>query len=470
MSKAIDKLHGVFSRHLAWPLLYGPWRPEKYLCLRYWSEKQTLLSLPLRERLEIRKNNLADLLEHAGTRIPYWRERFTRLGIDPLHLGDPFAALAALPVLKRRTVQERLPELIADDSARYFPLPNSSGGSTGEPLNFFTGRHSRARITAAAWAADSAAGWYSGAPSVWLWGSDRDAMNSSSFSGRLKLSLRNQALFNTFDISEQELLEAHHWMQDHPPELLVGYASSVHLLSRLLAEQGLSPVYPRRSLVTSAETLSPVMRLEIEEVFGEGKVFNRYGSRETGPIGWETPDHDGIYLNLDDLVVELLDNRDCHALAGSPGRVAVTTLHNRVMPLIRFDLEDLAEWSVLPGESRDRAPRFSRILGRTSDTIRTSGGKLIHGEFFTHLFYGQSTVRRFQFVQHEPDRYELRYEAAGPLEPGMRDSLTDRLRRVLGESARIEFERCLKIEPLVSGKHRFTVSKVTGDHHGGEES
>lgn len=470
MSKAIDKLHGVFSRHLAWPLLYGPWRPEKNLCLRYWGEKRALLLRPLAERLEIRRNNLSELLAYAGTRIPYWRERFTRLGIDPLHLGDPFAALAALPVLKRRTVQERLTELIADDSGGCFPLPNSSGGSTGEPLNFFTDRHSRARVTAAAWAADSAAGWYPGAPSVWLWGSDRDALRSASFSGRLKLGLRNQTLFNTFDISEPGLLEAHRWMQDHPPELLVGYASSVHLLARLLAEQRLTPRYPARGLVTSAETLSPVMRREIEEVFGEGKVFNRYGSRETGPIGWETAEHDGIYLNLDDLVVELLDSRDRHALAGTPGRAVVTTLHHRVMPLIRFDLEDLAEWSVLPGESRDRAPRFSRVLGRFSDTIRTSGGKLIHGEFFTHLFYGQSTVRRFQFVQHEPDLYELRYEAAGPLKPGLRDSLTDRLRKVLGETARIEFAHCAKIEPLVSGKHRFTASKVTGDHRGGEES
>ena len=73
MSKAIDKLHGVFSRHLAWPLLYGPWRPEKNLCLRYWGEKRALLLRPLAERLEIRRNNLSELLAYAGTRIPYWR-------------------------------------------------------------------------------------------------------------------------------------------------------------------------------------------------------------------------------------------------------------------------------------------------------------------------------------------------------------------------------------------------------------
>ncbi|HUU29507.1 MAG TPA: hypothetical protein VM123_17020 [archaeon] len=465
-----DKLHTFFSSHLAWPLLYGPWRPEKYLARLCSGKKRTLLGSPLEYRLKEQKALLAALLEHAGQYVPYWRETFNKLGIDPVRIDNPLETLAVLPVLKRRTVQKEFLRLVSEDADCRYPLPNASGGSTGKPVSFLTDRAFRTHVTSTAWAADSAAGWRPGARTVYLWGSDRDTAFGESLTGRLKLFLRNQRFFNTFNISEEELLAAHCMMQARRPRVLVGYASSVHLLARLLAGKGLAPHYPEAGVITSAETLTSPMREEIEKVFGSAKVFDRYGTREAGLVAFECAGHKGLHVNMDELVVELVDDLGRPVGPGRPGRVLVTTLYNRAMPLIRFDLEDLAEWSKDLCSCGDSSPLLAKVLGRSSDTIRTREGKLVHGEFFTHLFYGERAVRRFQFIQESLTRFTLRYEGSASLDEGTRNSLGRKLRTVLGEGVEVNFEHCAEIEPLPSGKYRFTVSLLSGPEAKGESS
>ena len=48
------------------------------------------------------------------------------------------------------------------------------------------------------------------------------------------------------------------------------------------------------------------------------------------------------------------------------------------------------------------------VDGRTADVIRSPSGKLLHGEFVTHLFYKMSGVRQFQVVQTSLDNLEIR--------------------------------------------------------------
>ena len=94
---------------------------------------------PFRSEEEIRRaqqRRIGAVVAHAGVHVPYYRDTFRRLGLDPAAIRTA-ADLARLPLLERRDVQ-RDPEYFR---SRAWPLdacvPLQSGGSTGEPLTFF---------------------------------------------------------------------------------------------------------------------------------------------------------------------------------------------------------------------------------------------------------------------------------------------------------------------------------------------
>jgi phenylacetate-CoA ligase len=101
------------------------------------------------------------------------------------------------------------------------------------------------------------------------------------------------------------------------------------------------------------------------------------------------------------------------------------------------------------------------ILGRRSDIIRAPGGRLIHGEFFTHLFYDVAGITRFQVRQTEPARLIISVVA----DPSFDDAAQVRLQNLIAEHAdpafRVEWRRVAEIAAATSGKFRFTLSDLS---------
>lgn len=131
------------------------------------------------------------------------------------------------------------------------------------------------------------------------------------------------------------------------------------------------------------------------------------------------------------------------------------------MPFLRYDTGDVGRF--MPDEPcacGRRTMRLAPVAGRQSDTIRTASGKLIHGEYFTHILYGTNVVREFQFVQETPTLYRLLLVAdrgrASSLEPRWREGILEALGP--GSEVLIEYVDC--IPPLPSGKRRFTLTKL----------
>ena len=141
--------------------------------------------------------------------------------------------------------------------------------------------------------------------------------------------------------------------------------------------------------------------------------------------------------------------------------VTVTNLHNYAMPLIRYQMGDM-------GRPTDREPTCGRglplmdvIEGRSADVITTPSGKLLHGEFFTHLFYKLDGVRQFQVVQETRDRLTIKIE---PMNTFDKDEairfLADTIRQFGDPAFEMTFEVVDRIPVSSSGKFRFTISRV----------
>ena len=91
---------------------------------------------------------------------------------------------------------------------------------------------------------------------------------------------------------------------------------------------------------SAAETLTDEMRDQIERVFGR-KLYNFYGSREVSNLAGECKDglmHSFAFWNYQ----ELLGEHNRPVKQGEEGKVVVTNLFNYSMPMIRYEIADMA--------------------------------------------------------------------------------------------------------------------------------
>lgn len=408
-------------------------------------EKGRLNSASADEIGRHQRDRLALLLRHARTAVPFYRGRLP----DPegITADNAFELLDRLPAVGRTDLQ-REPEAFRAEGADA-SVPDATGGSTGTPMRFLVDRPTQIARESSLYWADSLLGWQPGERIAMLWGSDKD-LRSAMAQGRTRLRylVDNRRWYNSFDMGPDRMDAFHADLQQWRPHTIVAYAGSICLYARHLKARGRQPVYPLRGIVASAEVLTSAMRQEIESVF-PCRVFDRYGNREFGAIAAEDGCHDGLVLNRADCLVEV------GAGAGECGPVRVTYLHNFAMPFLRYDTGDVA--------SLRADGRLSPVQGRSSDTMRTRDGRLIHGEYFTHLMYACPAVRQFQFIQKDLDTYVLKVagskaDMAG-YEAGWRKSLGEKL----GEGICVTVEYVDRIAPLASGKHKFTLSLLAAE-------
>jgi phenylacetate-CoA ligase len=409
------------------------------------------------EQLQV--DRLKKLLSYAQEHCAFYRERFKAAGFFAEHFSQ-LSDLQALPPLTKREVQEHYREMIADDFSSDQMYENHTGGSTGTPLTFYQSRGYKAWADADIWRCFTMCGFQPGMRRVFLWGSDSDAKLHKTWRERVINDLLRGNIYwiDTFDVREADLVATGKKLASFKPHLIIGYVSSLTLFAQVVRSYKIEGIRPI-GIQSSAEVLTPAQRALIEETFG-AKVFDRYGCREVGIIAHECDRHEGLHLLAERNYTEFLHQG--HPVApGEVGMITVTNLHNYAMPLIRYQMGDL-------GRPADRQPACGRGLplmdvveGRSTDVITTPSGKLLHGEFFTHLFYKLDGVRQFQIVQETREQLTIKIEPMGTLhkEEALR-FLEDAIHQYGDPAFQMTFELVDKIPVASSGKFRFTISHV----------
>jgi len=199
-------------------------------------------------------------------------------------------------------------------------------------------------------------------------------------------------------------------------------------------------------------------------VFG-APVFETYGSREFTFIAGECDRHQGLHVSMENLLVEILDDDGRPTPAGEEGNVVITDLSNYGMPFIRYANGDraVAGWGTC---SCGRGlPLLQKVVGRRLDILETPDGRRIPGEFFPHLMKDFPAVKRFQVVQEQLDRIELRLVVNYPLPQQSRSLLDQEIRKVVGPAVKLSLLTVDDIPLTSAGKLRVVVSKCNHESH-----
>ncbi len=449
----LNSLHSSAIRS-GFDLWYG-WKPYgRYAAIL--EEMQWKSSSEIHD-LQMRKLGL--LLEHAYTKVPFYRRRFNEASLSPRDIQTPMD-LVKLPILTKQDIQENLNELLASPIDLRHLLENHTGGSTGHPLTFYHDHNFQAWSAADKLRNYRMAGYRLGMRWAFLWGSDYDAAVHKGWWGKFKDRVGYNLLWiNTFDLTTDTLVEAANNLVHFQPDVLVAYVSSATLLARLMREKDITGL-SLRSIQTSAEVLTAADRLLLEETFG-CSVFDRYGCREVNNIAHECECHQGLHLLGENNLVEFLDAEGHPVAPGSTGRIVITNLNNFAMPFIRYENGDMG----IPAQhlcSCGRGlPLMDAVIGRTTDVITSPAGKLLHGEFFTHLFYKLQGIQQFRVTQKTKTNLLIQLVPGSGFD--QQDSfrfLEDTIHQHGDPAFEVQFELCSHLTPTASGKYRFTISEV----------
>lgn len=405
---------------------------------RYWTADQ------LRE---MQWSKLERLVKHAYESCSFYRRRLDNLGLHPLRDFKHFECMAKLPILTKSDIQKSAPEMISSSPSVMGIAENSTGGSTGAPLNFYQDNNYRMWADAARireWR--SREGISRQAIEAVLWGAVRDIGREFSLKTACKDILRYRTLqLNTFDLDAVKIRKFFRIYNLIHPQILRGYASSLFFIANFIETNGIVPAKPR-IIISSAEMLWPTMRSRISEVFG-ADVIDSYGCREVSSIATECLCHCGLHIVMENQYIEIVDDQ-----------VIVTNLNNFGMPFIRYQVGDLAEGlETSPCACGRQSYRLVGLKGRDNDNIELPSGTTINGEFFEFLFFGFTTVKQFQVI-YSRARQQLR----------VRVRVTDHSERI-DDLVKRKMEECFGFRNVIveftdhfhctpTGKFRFVYS------------
>jgi len=404
---------------------------------------------------QIQWEKLIKLLKHAFENTEYYKRRFEEIKITPddIKTWDDFSKF---PLLSKDNIRNNRETMIAHNIPKSKLIPKKTSGSTGVSLEFFVDEDSLQWKRACTARHDRWAGWNIGERIAAIWGNPE---YYKTFRLRIRnLLLDRYSFLDTLKMDESAMETFYHTIRKKSPAILFGHAHSLYLFASFLRSKGLIPPKPR-GIISTAMVLHAHERQTIEDVFN-AKVFNRYGCEEVGLIASECEYHQGLHMNLDNLVIEVI-REGKPVPPGEPGSIVITDLSNYGMPLIRYKVGDVGIISESACACGRTLPLFKSIEGRAADYVVTPNGQFVSGISLTENFAMELPgVKQIQIVQDEIDHLLFRIVRANENGSDMEEKISDLVLKRFGPEMKYDVEYVEAILQEASGKYRFCISKI----------
>ncbi len=406
----------------------------------------------LQEQADYQDECLRGMIRHAYDSVPYYREVFEERKLRPEDIRTS-ADLPKLPLLTKQIVRQRAADLISREIPRRRMVHGHTGGTTGTAMQLMNDPET----TQWQWA-------------VWWRHHRRFGIDVSEpfivFAGRSVVPLadmdppfwrRNYPMHQTYvsihHMTQNNMAPLVDYLQTRRVSYYSGYPSGLYLLATYLLSKGIHLKNPPRVVFTGAETVLPHQRWAIEQAL-ETEVADQYGASEMAGNISECRKH-VYHVDMEFGVVEFEPSA---ALPQSQRRIICTGLRNLSMPLIRYEIGDIATLRNQACPCGRQAPAVERIDGRVESYIITPDGRQLGRLDF--LFKDTSTIQEAQLVQDRLDQVVVKVVRGEGYSGADAEHLLTDMRSYLGEAIQIEIEYVDEIPREANGKFRQIVSSV----------
>jgi phenylacetate-CoA ligase len=340
--------------------------------------------------------------------VPFYRKMFRRLGLTPEDFRDA-DDLGRLPVTSRGDIFAFYPELLAARGAKV-GMSQSTSGTTGRPIRIGMGARlcdirvaqsmrRAARLGIMPW--EKVATIETSGSAVSSGGRrtrpERDRLVAASkiIAGSFHVAVPTFRQL-TLGLGRDNSADVCSALVQFKPDVLYSRPSHARRLGLSLRKRGthISP----RLVMCNGEFMSKATRLDLESYY-RADVYNSYGARELGSVATDCYLHEGMHLNADNFIHEVV--KDGAAVSqGESGNVILTGFENEATPLLRYEIGDVgvqgARETCGCGSS---FPRIESILGRSGDGLVASDGTMVPPGTICDELESVLGLRDFQVIQ-----------------------------------------------------------------------
>lgn len=401
---------------------------------------------------ELQLQKLKSIVGYAYHHTPFYRRRFDDCRISPENIKS-LEDIKRIPLLSKDDIRNNPRSMLSDEFTLKDLHYKRTGGSTSVPVKLYVDRVAYKLKYASTTRHNLWSGYKRGDKMAAIWG-DTDRKYSP------KEKLYNLLKSRTIYLDSLKMDDAHIFsfidrIRRFKPKILMGHAHSIYVFACFIEENQIDDLGFER-IISTAEMLYDNERARIESIFGR-ILFNRYGSEELSIIASECEEHDGLHINAEGLYVEIVGGDD-----NTPGKLIITDLWNRGMPLIRYEIGDMATTRSGSCRCGRGLPRLGKIYGRTSDFLLSPDGKRVSGisilDTFTIHIPG---IKQVQIIQNEIDTLHFRIVKDNDFSDNSLTILAENVRSVFGPKMKHETEFVDRIPQTRRGKYRFSICNVS---------
>lgn len=404
------------------------------------------------------ENELRSILVHAFNTVPYYREKFSELGINFDQLKNfSINNIASLPLLEKITFRLLCDSKMMSEKPGIKSTYLYTSGSTGTPLKIRYSLNMQQKYAAI----------YENY--VRNWAGVNYLMPRGVIGGRRILKegisrgpyyrynwVEKQTYFSAYHISKQTVSDYIKGIAQNKVEYLEGYSSSIHFLARFIEESGLKPP-ALKAVLGSTDPLTPEMRATISRVF-QCEVFDSYNGVDVCNLISEC-EHHRLHIIPEAGIVEVLNENGEPCKPGEIGELVSTGLLNYDQPLIRYRIGDLVKLSKDQSCPCGRSMTVvDEIVGRVEDVVIGPDGREMRR--FNRILIDISSVIEGQIIQNDYTKFTILIVAVKTPQSQELETIKQRMYAQLGP-VEIDIQIVPSIPRGPNGKFKAVISHVS---------
>ncbi len=363
-----------------------------------------------------------------------------------------FKSLSDFPVINKMIIKENEEAFIAKIFNKEKLFVESTSGSTGTPFVVYQDTAKRKRAAADTIVFSHFAGYDLGTRLYYsrVW-------NDLNRKSKLQSRIQNIVMQDSSRLSDEDMSAFLKKLEnDCSEKSVLIFASTLAALYQYMIKNKVSTNAKVKCFITMSESLAEEVRNGIKDLF-HTNVVARYSNCECGIIAQQCCDDTEYHINNASFFVETL-KFDSDEPAGDdiPGRIVVTDLFNRAMPLIRYDTGDVGVIS--PNSKCHLHGRvLSRVDGRRIDCIYSTEGKILSPYVINNTLWRFKELNQYQFIQNQQNDYLIKLNT-NKNEFNRLNELLMELKKYIGQDAKISVEYVDEIPLLASGKRKQVIN------------
>ncbi|MGG0259143.1 hypothetical protein ABEY48_27525 [Bacillus mycoides] len=402
---------------------------------------------------QIRNKKLMGILKYAYKYSGFYKGEFNKYGID---LEKPNFNWDDVPFLDKNTIRKEKDSILAISGSKEYVGFLTTGGSTGQPLGFYTlgvpdAEHQEFLFNIMGYVPGDKILAMDGTliPNelvekniYWIEKSNRDIPYGSMALSSQYLNRENIEFYINF-------------IRELKPSIIRGYPAFIDSIAVYILKNNIEVDFKIKGIELTSESFYDYQVSNIKKAFNT-KVYNQYGHAEASVFGYSVDDTLMTYCSPLYGFTEVIGENGKHVATGELGEIVVTGFNNYAMPFIRYRTGDLA---IYDGEEHGIV-RLKRIFGRTQDYIYTSDMEkvLLTAIIFGRHYKAFDNIEKWQIVQNTPGEITFKIIKSQNFSDEDEKELQDTFYKVANIQTYFEFVEVLPLTPR--GKSKFLIQNI----------